>query len=78
MKSATVSASEAIARPPSALQRRGLLLGTLAAGAAAIVTRAVPVAANATADAAAASMPDFAAGYRPSAHVLRYYETAKV
>jgi hypothetical protein len=61
------------------LKRRGVLLGAGAAGGAALVATAIPVATPevATAAAATAEAADTAAGYRLSAHVLRYYETTR-
>jgi len=60
-------------------QRRSLLLGAGAAGAAVLAARAWP---TAPADAAApgAAAPEAAAkgGYQLTQHVLRYYETTKV
>ncbi|MCV2354250.1 formate dehydrogenase [Paucibacter sp. B2R-40] len=61
------------------LKRRGWLLGLGAAGAAAVVAKALPVVAveeqaPALAEKVAA---DTAGGYQLSPHVLRYYETAR-
>lgn len=64
--------------PETPLKRRGLLVGAGAAGAAAVAATALPVAVPEAAAVAAAPGPvDGAAGYRLSAHVLRYYETAR-
>ncbi|MCV2366844.1 formate dehydrogenase [Roseateles oligotrophus] len=64
--------------PDPAIKRRGWLLGLGAAGAAAVVAKALPVAAVAEAEVAVAAVvtPD-AGGYQLSPHVLRYYETAR-
>ncbi|NRF70738.1 formate dehydrogenase [Aquincola sp. S2] len=61
------------------MKRRGLLAGAGAAGAAALAVTALPEATPEVA-AAAAAVPkalDTSAGYRLSAHVLRYYETTR-
>ena len=60
------------------LPRRGLLLGVGAVGAAALAAKTLAVAPAEVADAAVKPVADTAAGYRLSAHVLRYYETTKV
>ena len=57
--------------------RRGLIAGAGIVGVAAVAARALP---GQTAQAAAAvdtKPPADEAGYRSTAHVLRYYETAK-
>ncbi len=62
------------------LKRRGWLLGLGAAGAAAVVAKALPVATVDEPLIAAADLavpPDTAGGYQLSPHVLRYYETAR-
>jgi hypothetical protein len=61
-----------------AVKRRGWLLGLGAAGAAAVVAKALPVAAVAEPElAVAAAVTPQAGGYQLSPHVLRYYETAR-
>ena len=67
--------------PSAPLKRRGWLLGLGAAGAAAVVAKALPLGvveeqAVAVAEAVA---PEAAGtgGYQLSPHVLRYYETAR-
>lgn len=62
------------------LKRRGWLLGLGAAGAAAVVAKALPVAVveqQAVAVAATVAPEAGAGGYQLSPHVLRYYETAR-
>ena len=60
------------------IKRRGWLLGLGAAGAAAVVAKALPVAPVAEAEVAvAAAITPEAGGYQLSPHVLRYYETAR-
>jgi hypothetical protein len=61
------------------LKRRGWLLGLGAAGAAAVVAKALPVAVveEQAVAVAATVLPDTAGGYQLSPHVLRYYETAR-
>ena len=66
------------AEPTPALKRRGLLIGAGAAGAAVLAAGTLPGAADQVAEVVAKAAPDTAAGYRLSAHVLRYYETTKV
>jgi hypothetical protein len=64
--------------PAQALKRRGLLIGAGAAGAAALVVRALPGAAPVAATAVAkATVVDTTGGYQLTPHVLRYYETAR-
>jgi siroheme synthase (precorrin-2 oxidase/ferrochelatase) len=70
---------QASAASPAKIDRRGLVLGVGAAGAAAVAAQAlrqeavaVPLAGAGKAAAEAAD------GYQVTAHVLRYYETAKV
>ena len=70
------------ALPPSnAPSRRQLLAGAGAAGVAAVAVSAVPLSRQAGAPAAADVMAAVAAekdGYQATAHVLRYYQTARV
>ena len=62
-----------------ALSRRGMLVGAGVAGAAAVAARAIPQAARPPVAAAAPqAAPEEGGGYRLSAHVMRYYQTAKV
>jgi hypothetical protein len=79
MKSPSV-ASNAHASPEP-LKRRGLLVGAAlagAAGAAALAAKSLAGAAPIAPEVALApKLIDTAAGYRESAHVLRYYETAR-
>ena len=80
MKSARPARAEVQATPATTpMQRRGLVLGVGAAGAAALAVKLVP-----GAPAAAAAVPVAKAvasgeegGYRLSAHVQRYYETTR-
>ena len=66
------------ATPPAPLKRRGLLVGAGIAGAAALAAKALPGAAPAAGVAAALpAAADTAGGYQLTAHVLRYYETAR-
>jgi hypothetical protein len=70
------------AEPPVALKRRGWLIGAGSAGAAVAAVAALPLVrtgatAAASAD-AAAPVAASADGYQLTAHVLRYYETARV
>jgi hypothetical protein len=59
-------------------KRRGLLIGAGAAGAALLAAKALPGAAPAAPVAVAAkTLVDASAGYRVTAHVLRYYETTR-
>jgi hypothetical protein len=63
---------------PQPLKRRGLLVGAGVAGAAALAAKVLPGAAPAApAVAVAPKVIGTAGGYRESAHVLRYYETAR-
>jgi len=67
-------------QPTSPLKRRGVLLGAggaVAAGALAAVAARGTAAIEAE-PAVAAAREDASAGYRPSPHVLRYYETTRV
>jgi hypothetical protein len=66
--------------PGPALSRRGLLAGAGAAGAAVVAVAALKPATPAAPVAATAAEPlaDEAAGYRLTAHVRRYYQTARV
>ena len=64
----------------SPVKRRGLMFGLGAAGAAAVAIKLVPgtqpvATATPTSKPAAGSEPE--GGYRLSAHVKRYYETAR-
>jgi hypothetical protein len=60
------------------LQRRGLLFGAGAAGAALLAVKALPGAAPvAPATVAAKTAVDAGGGYQVTAHVLRYYETTR-
>ena len=60
------------------VKRRNWVLGAGAIGAAALAVKALPAGAPlAPAEAAPAKLPDTAGGYRLSAHVQRYYETAR-
>ena len=62
-----------------ALSRRGMLVGAGVAGAAAVAASAIPQGARPPVAAAAPqAAPEDGGGYRLSAHVLRYYQTAKV
>jgi len=64
---------------PAPTKRRSLLLGAGVAGAAAIAAKTLPGAApEAVATTALKPLPDTAAGYQLTQHVLRYYETTKV
>ena len=59
------------------MKRRNWVLGAGAVGAAALAIKALPAAAPLVpAEAAPAKPPDTSGGYRLSAHVQRYYETA--
>ena len=67
--------------PVPASTRRNLLAGAGAAGAAAVALTAVPLVRQAAP--AASAPPALAAdttkdGYQVTAHVLRYYQTARV
>jgi len=66
------------AEPAPALKRRGLLLGAGAAGAAVLAVSTLPGTATEVAEVIAKPLPDTAAGYRLTPHVLQYYETTKV
>ena len=67
------------ARAPAPTKRRSLLLGAGVAGVAAIAAKTLPGAApQAVAAAPLKPLPDTAAGYQLTQHVLRYYETTKV
>ena len=70
-------ATPAVAGSP--LPRRGLVIGAGAAGAALVAARLLPGAASpeAAAVAVAKSPLDTSGGYRETAHVRRYYETAR-
>ena len=59
--------------------RRNWVIGVGAAGAAAVAVKALPGAAVATAPVSTALAPaaDAAGGYQLTAHVLRYYQTAR-
>jgi len=78
MKSVAVDRNAPEASSPAPTRRRGLLLGAGVAGAAALAAKTLPVAPEAVADAATMPLPDTAAGYQLTQHVLRYYETTKV
>jgi hypothetical protein len=79
MKSVSVDRNAPEASGPAPTRRRGLLVGAGVAGAAALAAKTLPVVPEAVADAAAATpLPDTAAGYQLTQHVLRYYETTKV
>ena len=63
------------------LKRRGVLAGAGAlgvAGAALLAAKALPPGATAPALATAATATLPSGGYQATAHVLRYYQTAKV
>lgn len=63
---------------PAPMKRRGVLLGAAAAaGAAVVAAKVVPGSAPAPVGAAPAKPADGDAGYRLTAHVKRYYETAR-
>ncbi len=64
---------------PQAPGRRRVLAGAGLAGAAAVAAQVLPGSAPATPQTAdaAATPADTSAGYRLSAHVRRYYETAR-
>ena len=60
------------------LKRRGLLIGAASAGAAVLAVKALPgIAPAAPLVAAAQTVVDTGGGYQATAHVLRYYETAR-
>jgi hypothetical protein len=61
------------------LKRRGVLLGAAAAaGAAVVAAKVLPGAgADAAGAAAPAKVPEPGSGYRLTAHVQRYYDTAR-
>jgi len=62
------------------LQRRGLLLGAGAAGAALLAAKTLPGTAPAAAPVvaeAATLLAEAGSGYQLTPHVLRYYETAR-
>ena len=61
------------------VKRRNWVLGAGAIGAAALAVKALPAGAPLAppAEAAPPQLPDTAGGYRLSAHVQRYYETAR-
>jgi hypothetical protein len=63
----------------SPLKRRGLLIGASVAGVGAIAAKALPPAAPEAAALAltAPKAVDSSGGYQVTAHVLRYYETAR-
>ena len=62
-----------------ALSRRGMLVGAGVAGAAAVAVTAVPQSLKAPPVATTPeTTPEQGGGYRLSAHVMRYYQTAKV
>jgi hypothetical protein len=63
-----------------ALSRRGMLVGAGVAGAAAVAATAIPRAARppVAAEAPTPAAPEGGGGYRLSAHVMRYYQTARV
>ena len=63
----------------SPLKRRGVLLGAAAAAGAAVVAAKVLPGMNAAATTAAApaKAADSGSGYRLTAHVQRYYDTAR-
>ncbi|HJV71891.1 formate dehydrogenase [Ideonella sp.] len=64
----------------TSLSRRRVFAGAGTVGALAAAAAALPLARQAepAPAAAPAETPDTAAGYRLSAHVQRYYQTAKV
>jgi hypothetical protein len=68
------------ATPTATPSRRNLLAGAGAAGAAVVAVSAVPLARQATAPVAAAPLTAASeqGGYQATAHVLRYYQTARV
>ena len=70
----------AITENPSGtpLKRRGLLIGAGAAGAAAIATTVMPGAADSVESAVAEAATTTSDGYQLTAHVLQYYDTARV
>jgi hypothetical protein len=73
----------ASADAPVALKRRGWLIGAGSAGAAVAAVAALPLVrtgAPSAAPAASATAPVAASadGYQLTAHVLRYYETARI
>ena len=76
-QSAGANTSPAAVAAP--MKRRGLVLGVGGAGAAAIAAQLLPGApAGAMAPVAGATVPAASdGGYRLSAHVLRYYDTAR-
>ena len=80
MKSARPARAEVQATPATTpMQRRGLVFGVGAAGAAALAVKLVPGApAVAAAARVAKAVPALEqGGYRLSAHVQRYYETTR-
>lgn len=63
----------------AALSRRGMLVGAGVAGAAAVAVTAVPQALKAPPlETTPGTAPEQGGGYRLTAHVMRYYQTAKV
>lgn len=63
---------------PAPLQRRGLLLGAGAAGAALLAAKTLSGTAPAAAPVVAAkALTETGSGYQVTPHVLRYYETAR-
>ena len=65
--------------PETPLKRRGLLIGASVAGVGVIAAKVLPAAAPEAAVVAVAApkVVETAGGYQLSAHVLRYYETAR-
>jgi hypothetical protein len=67
--------------PQASPQRRHVLAGLGAAGAAGVALTALPLARQAETTVAAAApeaAPDAGGGYRLSEHVRRYYQTTRV
>lgn len=72
--------SVALLNARSPLKRRGVLMGAGATGAAVVVAQIVgrDMAASAAPVTALTASATGAAGYQFTAHVARYYETAKI
>jgi hypothetical protein len=63
--------------PESPLKRRGLLVGASAAGLGVLAAKAVSTPPAEEAVTSAPKRVETQGGYQLSAHVLRYYETAR-
>ena len=79
-KPATTSAQPAPSAPPSPLSRRRLFAGAGTAGALAAAATVLPLGrpAEPLAQATPPAAPEAGGGYQLTAHVQRYYQTAKV